>query len=75
MYAMSHTTPRILTQHQQRVAAERGRDLGDDLHDLYITRGLNLRDLATELGIDKATAQRWLYQFGIDLRAPGRRAS
>lgn len=62
----------ILTQHQQRVAARRGRPLGDDLRDLYIEQGKPLAEVAAELGIRVGTVRTWLAQFGIETRAPGR---
>lgn len=65
----------ILTQHQQRIARQRGRPLSDDLRDLYEVRGLTLQQVADELGVRVGTVRQWLAQFGIETRAPGRPAA
>lgn len=45
-----------------------GRPIEELLTDLYVTRGLNMRDAAAELGIDKGAFSRWLERFGIPAR-------
>jgi hypothetical protein len=55
----------------QSIEARLGRPMDEILRDLYVTRGLTLEAVGTELGITKGAASRWLERFGIPTRRPG----
>lgn len=57
----------------QLLQARLGRPLEDVVTDLYITKGMTLAEVATELEVGESTLSRWLTQLGIEARRPGSR--
>jgi len=64
-----------LTKAQIVVQLELGEPLGEYLSRRYHGEGATLAEIADALGIKVSTASRWLWQFGIAARRPGRRAA
>lgn len=64
-----------LTRSQIVAQAEVGEPLGQYLNRRYHTQGATLAEIAADLRIEISTASRWLAQFGIAARRPGRRAA
>jgi len=64
-----------LTKAQIVVQMELGEPLGEYLNRRYHAEGATLAEIADALRIEISTASRWLGQFGIAARRPGRRAA
>ena len=60
------------TLSQKLVERSTGRDIEALLRDLYIHKRHSQQEIGDSLGINRATVQQWLEQFGIsrDERAP-----
>ena len=58
----------------QVLQARRGKPLEQDLHELYVVKGLTLAEISTELGVGVSTLSRWLGHLGIEARPTGNRA-
>lgn len=55
----------------QLLEAKHGKSMDQLLRDLYVTQGMRIEDVATELGQTKGTISRWLERFGIPARKRG----
>lgn len=60
---MMHMTHK--THAQEAVALRTGRDLGELLTELYVTKELSQEDVARELGVTRLTVARWLLLYRI----------
>lgn len=53
------------THAQEALRLRTGREVPDLLRELYIGRGLSVEAVGRELGVTRATVDRWLRDFGI----------
>lgn len=65
----------VLTKQQQIIQIGLGEPLQGFLERRYVQEGKTLAEIGDELDIRLSTVSRWLWQFGIVARRPGRRAA
>lgn len=47
-----------------------GKSIEDLLHELYIEKGMSIREIAQELNMHYHTVNKWLKLIGIEMRLP-----
>jgi transcriptional regulator with XRE-family HTH domain len=53
---------------QNAVQRDTGRSIGELLADLYVDQGLSQEEIASRLGVHRATVVRWMTDAGIPTR-------
>lgn len=52
-----------------------GRAIDELIHELYVERGLTMREAAAEIGIDTGALSRWMHKLGIPARSKSGKAA